>query len=894
MLYVVNRKNHLKYFPFLYNAAGKSRYTYTLVGNSVYRVLLRKEELKCETHLKGNSGRNAGSEESVSYEFQELLDRVARENEKNAEKDMHVLQELEFLQTFIDKEPETSMGMQLGEASGQAYYEIKSRFDKMSTSYSIWVSGRHDLNLKREVRMAPSLEEFYAIKSEVFEPYDAYDYAWGMALGKKNPAGRYMEASLSDAFEEYGIESQEEENPNHDTPAINFEFESCTSNTDWGERSDVYDDGRKDNAWYAVKWLLNAELETVKISAKYGGASVVHIGENAFCTEVVEAKAKDFDNHGKGVRHIILPETMESFERGAFGGAKYLEKVEFSGKEKEISESCFNRCASLERMQLTEAVEKIGDYAFNECTSLNEIVLSSNVTEIGKSAFMACSSLREIEIPNSVQTIGEGLFIACDALKRVKLPAGLTEIPDYMFERCSSLEQLELPEKVTKIGSYAFRGCECLKRLKLSEGVLEIDEDAFEGGITLVTETYREAVEQNIDRINENRDCAGWEDIRYEILDGSKTKRMLEEEAEKQERLELEQRQQEALERKNSELRERAAVTLAQALQVLFRTTEKKKVYVRSKADTDEVLQAVKKVYPGQQGKMLVEQVEGLLQMEESLAYQQFVLSCVADIEETDDEDLLAGKAEGAGEAETDEVSPEAQQALNTLKAMFGAIPFMGARPVLQIGSADDVDAVCEQLKMTLQTSGNMMHAIQLQTQSMNPAFAGSRRAKMELMKLFADVEEEAAVEVELEPELELEPEPESESEPEVERPQSEELEPKTELETASPVEELEPEPNKTILANGDNIIFCHADSNFTMLPQEIPAGEKIPVVFWQNSICYVIEETFYMVDLMDGTTRKREFYEYEAKCIQRSLEANILPEQEFVLTDITLERLIN
>lgn len=69
---------------------------------------------------------------------------------------------------------------------------------------------------------------------------------------------------------------------------------------------------------------------------------------------------------------IIIPESVEIIEDGAFENIGYIKEV------------------------ILENIKIIGNGAFENCQSLESITLFDNVTEIGRSAFESCSSLEDI------------------------------------------------------------------------------------------------------------------------------------------------------------------------------------------------------------------------------------------------------------------------------------------------------------------------------------------------------------------------------------------------------------------------------------------------------------------------------------------------------------------
>ena len=104
------------------------------------------------------------------------------------------------------------------------------------------------------------------------------------------------------------------------------------------------------------------------------------------------------------VSHIVIPDTTEKIERGAFAWLDILDLV-FPTKIKEIPYNACCGCYKLETVVLPEGLTKIDNYAFQYCKSLKEISIPSTLTSIGDCAFEGCDSLPD-ETKSKIIAIG--------------------------------------------------------------------------------------------------------------------------------------------------------------------------------------------------------------------------------------------------------------------------------------------------------------------------------------------------------------------------------------------------------------------------------------------------------------------------------------------------------
>ncbi|MBO7251636.1 MAG: leucine-rich repeat protein [Oscillospiraceae bacterium] len=159
----------------------------------------------------------------------------------------------------------------------------------------------------------------------------------------------------------------------------------------------------------------------LELPGKLKGYTVVSIGSDAFKDQV-------------RLEHVVIPDSVQKIEEGAFYG-----------------------CRSLESIVLPRDLKSIGDYAFYRCDSLMEITFPEGMESIGVQAFYRCNSLREVTIPGTVHTICDGAFTNCAGLEKVDMLSGVERVGNNAFYCCEKLATISIAPTVYVVGADAFR-----------------------------------------------------------------------------------------------------------------------------------------------------------------------------------------------------------------------------------------------------------------------------------------------------------------------------------------------------------------------------------------------------------------------------------------------------
>lgn len=246
-------------------------------------------------------------------------------------------------------------------------------------------------------------------------------------------------------------------------------------------------------------------LEEAVILSTYDGLPVTTIGLHAF-------------EECKGLKSIVMPDSITTIEDFAFDNCSSLKNITFSNCLTRIGYGAFEECKSLTSIKLPDSLISLGNGAFEQCEKLESVILSNNLEKIERYTFYECKALKSVNIPNSVTSIEHYAFGYCEQLKEIIIPDSVTSVEDHAFSPivlenvscpacaiksvaysslkklvitsgdtlpnrgfywCNQLESITLPETLKTIEEEAFTGCDSLKVITLPDSVTSIGRLAF-------------------------------------------------------------------------------------------------------------------------------------------------------------------------------------------------------------------------------------------------------------------------------------------------------------------------------------------------------------------------------------------------------------------------------
>ena len=143
---------------------------------------------------------------------------------------------------------------------------------------------------------------------------------------------------------------------------------------------------------------------------------------------------------------------------------------------KRICRNSFWNCKGIRKIVLPETLESIGYNPFVSCSNIefeskspNYIVFNHALFTADKSklvCYPAKHAIGEIHLPDEAITLERGAFSGCDKLKKIHLH-NVSIISKTCFTNCSSLGNVYCSDLVSYIGEWAFAHCENLKELSV-------------------------------------------------------------------------------------------------------------------------------------------------------------------------------------------------------------------------------------------------------------------------------------------------------------------------------------------------------------------------------------------------------------------------------------------
>ena len=206
------------------------------------------------------------------------------------------------------------------------------------------------------------------------------------------------------------------------------------------------------------------------------------------------------------VTQALLPPSVRTIGRFAFGGISTLTTVSLPEGLDTIGRQAFMSCSSLGSIVIPSTVREVGNYVFSnsfkqdgsatvtiadaECSigkgtfaysHVGAVNLGNRITSIGVDAFCTCYNLDSIIVPNSCTYVAARAFCYNynGSLKKVRLPEGLDTIRAELLHGCSGLKEVNIPSSVVYIDSMAFLECNRLTKLTLPAGLTHIGQSAF-------------------------------------------------------------------------------------------------------------------------------------------------------------------------------------------------------------------------------------------------------------------------------------------------------------------------------------------------------------------------------------------------------------------------------
>ena len=317
----------------------------------------------------------------------------------------------------------------------------------------------------------------------------------------------------------------------------------------------------------------------IRILEYFGAKRNLKIPSHMRGKPVTEIYRRAFKGN-KGIRSVIVPNTVKKIFIYAFFGCSNLKKIKLSNAMKAIPSGMCGKCPSLKLLHVPDSVKRIPavtgsgrkdltfecsensaahEFAVSRKFKIKELAPSKKkkwkdyeyvvtqktveiekylgkesqlvvpkklsgypVVSIGNQAFSKNAAVKKVVLPDSIQKLGVSAFAGCKNLGEVVVSEGLSMIRSYCFSNCSALTRIELPKSLTTIYKNAFQNCISLKEIKLPRRIKTINAKVFCGCKKLRSIELSE----NLEKIcfESFKDCAQLTDLYFfdEKTGGSK------------------------------------------------------------------------------------------------------------------------------------------------------------------------------------------------------------------------------------------------------------------------------------------------------------------------------------------------------------------------------------
>jgi len=173
---------------------------------------------------------------------------------------------------------------------------------------------------------------------------------------------------------------------------------------------------------------------------------------NGFTVTRIEANA--FSNL-ENLKHITLPETLQSIGSCAFANCYALEEIILPDSVTSVEYSAFDQCHGLKSIKFSSNLHELKNDTFNN-TGVTNLTIPNSVKQIGgERVFANCANLKTLVVEGSPY-IGLDAFRYCQALETVVLEPGVATIGEAAFQCCINLKTVTIPNSVHNIYKNAF------------------------------------------------------------------------------------------------------------------------------------------------------------------------------------------------------------------------------------------------------------------------------------------------------------------------------------------------------------------------------------------------------------------------------------------------------
>ena len=199
----------------------------------------------------------------------------------------------------------------------------------------------------------------------------------------------------------------------------------------------------------------------------------------------------------RGIRRIVIPNSVKIISANAFSFLDTLEEVVFENGSVRIDNGALAGCKRLKKILIPETVTQIGVGAFMNCLSLETISLPNDLNEIPDELFSGDKQLKSVRFGNRIARIGAGAFSGCESLQSMMLPDTVKSVGNSAFWACSGLQRLYIPPACESLSQSSLGSCPSLNTLYMPRIIHDEHENKrVFGDITNPTVTWIDDISQ--------------------------------------------------------------------------------------------------------------------------------------------------------------------------------------------------------------------------------------------------------------------------------------------------------------------------------------------------------------------------------------------------------------
>lgn len=177
---------------------------------------------------------------------------------------------------------------------------------------------------------------------------------------------------------------------------------------------------------------------------------------------------------------LVIPNGVKRIGREAFLD-NYFESIVIPESVEYIDYGAFGESHNLKEIVIPDNLKEIDMHVFADCESLESVILPNGIKEIFAS-FINCKKLKNINLPDSIDKL-DNAFYGCESIEKVKLPKpGINSESrySYAFEGCVSLTEAYIPAEVLRMDG-TFADCINLERVTFDGDKITLSDDVFKG-----------------------------------------------------------------------------------------------------------------------------------------------------------------------------------------------------------------------------------------------------------------------------------------------------------------------------------------------------------------------------------------------------------------------------